>query len=165
MIRLLAGLCTFILSLTGAVQAQDAGSTYAIQNVMTGKNLRPHSAGRADGNAIIQYDHWSWKCMTWQFIPVGENTYQLRNLHTSKTLQPSAAPVPQVALWQQPVADDRTQYWEFVADRDDAYLVRLKGTNLYLTTLSRETNSQIVLQNRQNSSAQQWRLVRQNPWF
>lgn len=103
--------------------------------------------------------------MTWQFVPVGENTYQLRNLYTFKTLQPSSAPAPLVPLSQQPVTDDKAQHLEFVADRDDTYLVKLKGTNLYITALSRETNSQIVLHTRQNSSAQQWRLIKQDPWF
>ena len=163
--KLAISLITFVLSLTGASRAQEAGSTYAIQNVQSEKNLRPYAAKTEDGNAIILYDHWSWKCMTWKFIQVERNTYQLRNLYTGKTLQPSAGPVPQTALWQQPLSGDKAQYWEFIRDRGDAYLIRLKGTRLYVTASSSETNSSIILLPMQNSSSQQWRLIKQDPWF
>lgn len=42
--KLFAPLITFILALTGAAQGQEAESTYALQSVQTGKNLRPHGA-------------------------------------------------------------------------------------------------------------------------
>lgn len=162
--KLFAPLITFILALTGAARP-GSGEHLCAPERPDGQEPTAHGAKRHDGNAIIQYNHWSWKCMTWQFVPVGENTYQLRNLYTFKTLQPSSAPAPLVPLSQQPVTDDKAQHLEFVADRDDTYLVKLKGTNLYITALSRETNSQIVLHTRQNSSAQQWRLIKQDPWF
>ncbi len=39
-------------------------STYAVQNVKTGKNLRPYNAGIDNGNKIVLYNHHEWKCMT-----------------------------------------------------------------------------------------------------
>ncbi|WP_445216290.1 RICIN domain-containing protein [Bradyrhizobium sp. Pa8] len=158
-------LIAFYLALTGASHAQQAGDTYAIQNLQSGKNLRPYAAKTSDGNAIILYDHWSWKCMTWQFVRIEGNTYQLRNLHTSKTLEPSAAPAPGTTLWQQPLGGANTQNWEFIPEQGGAYLIKLKGAPLFITASSPETNSPIVLLPRQNSSSQRWRLIEQNPWF
>src|SRR5512133_179114 len=72
--------------------AQTINGTYAIQNTVTGKNLRPYEAGGQNGNRIVLYDHVEWKCMTWKFMSVGDNTYQLKNLFTSKTFQPKEIP-------------------------------------------------------------------------
>jgi len=30
----------------------------------------------------------NWKCVTWEFKPVGEGSYTLKNLFSGKTLQP-----------------------------------------------------------------------------
>ncbi len=145
--------------------AQKIDGTYAIQNVQTGKNLRPYNAGVADGNKIVLYNHAEWKCMTWQFIQVDRETYQLKNLYTSKTFQPSSKLEPGVALWQQPLKEDNLQYWEFIKQLDKTYLIRLDGTDLYVTISSDKTNSPIILMPRQNSIGQQWKLVKQNPRF
>lgn len=140
-------------------------STYAVQNVKTGKNLRPYNAGIDDGNKIVLYNHHEWKCMTWQFIQVEGETYQLKNLYTSKTLQPSSKPESGVTLWQQPLKNNSLQYWEFIKQPDETYLIRLKNTNFYVTISSDKANSPIILMPKQNSSSQQWKLVKQNPWF
>ncbi|HEY6915649.1 MAG TPA: hypothetical protein VI413_13320, partial [Paludibacter sp.] len=44
--------------------AQTISGTYAIQNTVTGKNLRPYEAGNQNGNRIVSYNHVEWKCMT-----------------------------------------------------------------------------------------------------
>lgn len=105
------------------------------------------------------------KCMTWQFIQGEEDTYQLKNLYTSKTFQPSSKPEAGVTLWQQPLKEDSPQNWEFIKQTDNTYLIRLKATDLYVTISSDETNSSIILMPKQNSSGQQWKMVEQNPWF
>ncbi|QUS40062.1 hypothetical protein RPMA_15410 [Tardiphaga alba] len=161
---LIAPILALLALLTGA-SAQEVGTTYAIQNVLTAKNIRPFEAKKDDGNNIILYDHWSWKCMTWQFDQVQGNTYQLRNVYTSKTLEPSGTPGAMTALWQQPLGSSKTQYWDFISDGGETYLIRLKDTQLYVTISSEKTNSPIVLKPLQNSTAQKWRLIRQNPWF
>lgn len=143
----------------------ETNSTYAIQNVKTGKNLRPYKAGVKDDNKIVLFNHAKWKCMTWQFLQVEGETYQLKNLYTSKTFQPSSKPESGVALWQQQVKTDNLQYWEFLKQPDNAYLIRLKGTDLYVTISSDKTNSPIILMPLQNSIGQQWKLVEQNPRF
>lgn len=140
-------------------------STYAIQNVQTGKNLRPFNAGVDDGTQIVLYKHAKWKCMTWQFIQVEGETYQLKNLYTSKTFQPSSKPESGVTLCQQPLKNDSLQYWDFIKQPDGTYLIRLKDTNLYVTISSDKTNSPIILMPKQNSTTQQWKLVKQNPCF
>lgn len=140
-------------------------STYAIQNVHTGKNLRPYQANVDDGNKLILYNHHKWKCMTWQMIEEEEDTYQLKNMYTSKTFQPSSKLEPGVALVQQPLKVDGTQYWEFIKQPDNSYLIKANGTDLYLTISSDTTNSSIILMPKHNSTGQHWRLVEQKPWF
>lgn len=150
--------------LAGGANAQ-AGDTFAIQNVQTGKNIRPFEAKNADGNRIIQYTHWSWKCMTWQFMESGKDTYQLRNLWTSKTLQPSTM-AADATLWQQPLStDDANQEWTFIKSSGDTYLIKMKTADLYLGVTGSKTNAPIVLRALENTDAQRWRLVAQNPWF
>lgn len=139
--------------------------TYAIQNVQTGKNLRPYKASVDDGNKIVLYNHHKWKCMTWQFIDEEGESYQLKNLYTSKTFQPSTKPEVGVTLGQQPLKEDGSQYWEFIKQPDNSYLIKSKGTDLYVTISSDKTNSSITLMPKQNSTGQQWKLVKQNPWF
>jgi len=105
-----------------------------------------------------------WKCMTWNFIPVGENTYQLKNLFTSKTFQPKEIPAKAgSALEQQPLSTSASQQWEFIKAPGNSFYIRLKGTELFITTSSSQTNSNIILQEKQSDALQLWRLVEQNP--
>lgn len=138
-------------------------NTYAIQNVGTGKDIRVYNAGNDDGTKIISYSHNNWECLTWQLIGLEGNTYLLKNLYTQKSFQPSSTPKPGVTMWQQTLGGSRLQYWEFIEQPDDTYLIRLKDTELYITATSGENNSAIALMPRQDSDSQRWRLVRQNP--
>ena len=154
----------FLFSMNAMTQA--INGTYAIQNVKTGKNLRPYEAGGQDGNKIVLYNHVEWKCMTWNFINIKDNTYQLKNLFTSKTFQPSGDAKAGCTLEQQKlVSGNSAQEWEFIPSWDDSYLVRLRGTELYITLsdASGKTNSAIVLLPKTSSDLQLWRLVKQNP--
>lgn len=144
--------------------SQSISGTYAIQNTVTNKNLRPYDAGGQNGNRIVSYDHVAWKCMTWDFINVKDSTYQLRNLFTSKTFQAKDTPAKQGSvLVQQPLSTTDSQQWEFIKTSKNAYFIRLKGTVLYITASSDETNSDILLQAKQKSALQTWRLVAQKP--
>lgn len=144
--------------------AQTISGTYAIQNTVTGKNLRPYEAGNQNGNRIVSYSHVEWKCMTWEFRQVKDNTYQLKNLFTSKTFQAKDSPAKQgSALEQQPLATTDAQQWEFIKKADNTYQIRLKGTELYVTASSAQTNTDIVLQPEKKEALQLWRLVAQNP--
>lgn len=151
--------------ITTGIKAQTINGTYAIQNVQTGKNLRPYAAGKGDGNPLVLYNHHKWKCMTWEFIHMEGETYQLKNLYTAKTFQPSSKTEEGVSLWQQPIKEENQQYWEFIEQADNTYLIRLKGTDLYVTASSDKTNSNIILMPKQNSVAQQWKLIKQKPWI
>ena len=117
-------------------------NTYAIQNVGTGKDIRVHNAGNDEGTKIILYNH---------------------NLYTQKTFEPSATPVPGVNLWQQTLGGSHFQYWEFIKQPNETYLIRLKDSELYLTITSDENNSDIILMPKQDSDNQRWKLIRQNP--
>lgn len=163
--RLLMSLAALVPMLSGPAVAQEAGSSYAVQNVASGKDLRPQGANAADGTGIVTYDHWAWKCMTWRFVPAGGNTFRLENRYTAKTLQPSGRPAPQTSLWQRPLTDDAAQRWEFVPGPDGTYRIKLAGTALYLTASSERTNSPVILMPAQGSSAQQWKLIAQDPWL
>jgi hypothetical protein len=142
---------------------QKYANTFAIQNVKTGKDIRVYNAGIDDETQIILYSHHNWECITWQLIELEGNTYLLKNLYTQKTFEPASSPQSGVSLWQQPLGGSRLQYWEFVKQPDETYLIRLKDTQLYLTATSNENNFPIVLMPKQDSDSQQWRLLRQNP--
>jgi len=155
-------LANFLISVFAI--AQPISGTYAIQNTVTGKNLRPYDAGNQNGNRIVLYNHVEWKCMTWDFKSVGENTYQLKNLFTSKTFQPKENPAKAgTALEQQPISTAASQQWEFIKAPDKSFYIRLKGTELYITASSSQTNSNIILQEKQDKALQLWKLVAQNP--
>ena len=147
------------------VKKQNTSNVYAIQNVQTGKDIRVYNAGIDDGQKIILYQHHNWECMTWQFIQLEKDTYLLKNLYTQKTFQPSASPEPGVTLWQQTLGGDSLQYWEFIKQPDETYQIRLKGTELYITVSSDQNDSAIILMPKQNSPAQQWKLIEQHPVF
>src|SRR5262245_58818336 len=98
------------------VNAQTIEGRFAIQNIQTEKNIRPFEAKKDDGNKVILYNHHWWKCMTWEFINVKDNVYQLKNRYTFKTFEPSATAKTGVSLWQQPLKEDQTQYWEFIKE-------------------------------------------------
>lgn len=138
-------------------------NTFAIQNTKTNMNIRVYNAGIKDGERIILYRHANWECMTWQFIKLEDGSYLLKNLYTQKTIQPSSTPEEGVALWQQPLEANSIQYWEFIEQADKTYLIRLKGTELYITVSSDESNTDIILMPMQNSPEQQWRLIEQHP--
>ena len=155
-------LASFLISVFAI--AQPINGTYAIQNTVTGKNLRPFDAGNQNGNRIVLYNHVQWKCMTWNFISTSDNTYQLKNLFTSKTFQPKENPAKVgTTLEQTPLSTSASQQWEFIKTPNKSFYIRLKGSELYITASSSETNSNIVLQAKQDKALQLWRLVEQNP--
>lgn len=158
-----------LLSLAGFFSSGAIGQAikgrYAIQNVQTGKNLRPYEARKANGNKIVLYDHHGWKCMTWEFSHLQGDTYQLKNRYTDKTFQAASSPASGIALWQQPIKDDNAQDWEFIKQAKNTYRIRQKGTDLYITISSTDTNSPTILLPKQNSTGQLWKLVEQDPWF
>lgn len=140
-------------------------NTYAIQNVATGNALRPFNANYESGVELISYPIKNWECITWEMIETDTNTYLLKDLFTEKTFQPKSEPKEGVGLWQQSVGGSKLQYWEFLKQVDETYLIRLKGTELYLTTSSPDTDSPIILMPKQGSKTQLWKLVRQTPWI
>jgi hypothetical protein len=159
----------FIIILVNILMADFATSqiisgTYAIQNTVTNKNLRPYDAGNQNGNRIVSYNHEVWKCMTWEFKHISDSTYQLKNLFTSKSFQGKENPAKQgTKLVQQPLSTSPTQNWTFVRIAKNTYNICLKGTGLYITASSSDTNSDIILQEKQKNAFQSWRLVAQNP--
>lgn len=141
--------------------------TYAIKNVETGMLLRIKDANRKDGTPVVAYSPVNWKCMTWDFQHVEGQTYQLKNLFTGKTFQPNGAPADDINLVQQPLAITEQQQYEFIPAGDNTFLIRLKGTMLYLTPSDKQgsVNSAIVLAGKSNEKSQQWTIYEQHPEF
>lgn len=140
-------------------------NTYAIQNIDTNNDIRVFNVGVKDDTKIILYHHHSWECLTWEFIQLEENTFLLKNLATQKTFEPSGKPKEGVGLHQKSLGGSRLQYWEFIKQADNEYLIRLKDTELYLTSITNENNSAVILMNKQLTKKQLWRLIKQNPVY
>ncbi len=146
--------------------AQDIKGNYAIKNVQTGMLLRIKDANSKTGTPIVAYYPENWKCMTWDFKKTDVNTYQLRNLFSSKTLQPAAVASANVAFDEQPlVPGDAKQQYEFIPVKKDIYLIKLKGTDLYITSADPkgEVNSAIILAAKKGTADQQWFIYEQAP--
>jgi hypothetical protein len=158
-------LAAFVLSAAFAF-AQDIKGNYAIKNVQTGMLLRIKDANSKNGTPIVAYYPENWKCMTWNFKKTDANTYQLQNLFSNKTLQPIGAAGANVAFEEQPlIAGDAKQQFEFIPVKKDTYLIKLKGTDLYLTPADSKgtVNSAIVLAAKKGTADQFWSIYEQAP--
>jgi hypothetical protein len=142
---------------------QERNDVFAIQNVQTGRCLRPYNAGFHDDNHVILYDHHNWECITWHLIALGDETFLFENLYTEKTFEPDGEPKEGVNLHQRPLSDNALQRWELLKQASGEYLIRLKWTDLYLTAGADDQNSPVVLRHLQDSKSQFWRLLQQKP--
>lgn len=154
----------FLCLSTGTGAHVQESQTFAIQNIGSGKNLRPFEARRQDGNRIVLYDHHAWKCQTWTFDPIGPDRYRLTNYYTGKALATASKPASGVSLVQHRMGSDSLA-WEFVTQPGDSYAIRMAGTELYVTAASNETNTSIILAPFTGADSQKWRLKRQRPWL
>ncbi len=141
--------------------------TYAIKNNETGIVLRIKDANKSNGTHLVAYSPVNWKCVTWDFKHVDGQSYQLKNLFTSKTFQP-ANPTPSdgISLEQQPlVLYQQSQQYEFIPVEKNTYLIRLKGTGLYVTPSDNNgaENTDIILAGKKGNKLQQWTIYEQKP--
>ena len=149
-----------------AVSAQQIKGSYAIKNEQTGMLLRVKDAHSENGTPLVAYYPENWKCMTWNFKHVAGNTYQLQNLLTNKTFQPKGDADVNVALEEQPLnTNSANQQYEFEAIDHDTFMIKLKGTDLYITPSDKKgaVNSQIVLAKKTNTKDQYWDIYEQSP--
>lgn len=162
------GITQLLLASMLVAHAQPITGTYAIKNAQTGMLLRIKDANKANGTALVSYSPVNWKCMTWDFKEMAENTYQLRNLFSGKTFQPALAAAAGVAMEEQPLlTGNAQQQYEFIPAGKNSYFIRLKGTGLYLTPADDKgtINGAIVLASKSNSRLQQWTIYEQHPEF
>ncbi len=163
--RYLIGLI-FLVSFS-AMFSQEIEGTYAIKNRETGLLLRIKDANQKNGTPLVSYSVVNWKCVTWDFIHVSEQSYQLRNLFTGKTFQPvNQIPVDGTELEQQVLnSEQENQIFEFIPVEKNVYLIRLKGTEFYITPSEDKgiVNSSIILSNKNGSKLQQWTIYEQHP--
>lgn len=161
-------LILFTLIFYVAAHAQLIKGTYAIKNVATGMLLRIKDANKKDGTPLVSYSPLNWKCMTWDFQQVEGHTYQLKNLFTGKTFQPETTAANGTSLAQKPLVEkEATQLYEFLPAGKNAYIIRLKNTELYLTPADEKgaANSDIILAKKRNDQLQQWTIYEQHPEF
>lgn len=159
-------ICVFFLFFN--LNAQDINGTYAIKNVETNLVLRIKDARSENGTPLVAYTPVNWKCVTWKFKKVEEQTYQLKNLFTGKTFQVKGKePISNISLEQQPLSNNnKNQYYQFIPAGNDSYYIKLLETELYLTPESPEggVNSAIVLKNKvDDQDIQKWVIYEQKP--
>ena len=146
--------------------AQVISGSFAIKNVKTGMLLRIKDANKSNGTPLVSYNPVNWKCMTWNFKHIEGNSYQLQNLFSGKTFQPTQSPAAGVAMEEQPLlAEDVAQQYDFIPVGKNNYVIQLKGTDLVLTPADGEgtVNGAILLARKNNSPLQQWTIYEQHP--
>lgn len=155
----------FLLFFCAASFGQMITGTYAIKNTQTGLLLRIKDANKQDGTPLVAYSPVNWKCMTWNFQHVEGRTYRLVNLFTGKTFQSGGTPGENVGLVQQPLAENEQQQYEFIPAGNNTFLIRLKGTQLYVTPSDKQgsVNSPIILARKSSDKSQQWTIYEQHP--
>jgi hypothetical protein len=161
----LFNLC-FLLMIGISASAQEIKGNYAIKNMQTGMLLRVKDAHSENGTPLVAYYPENWKCMTWNFKHVDGNTYELQNLLTGKTFQPKSSANAGIAFEEQPLnADGNNQIYEFERVDKDVFMIKLKGTDLYITPSDKKgaVNSAIVLAKKTESKDQYWNIYEQVP--
>ncbi|MEJ7740662.1 MAG: RICIN domain-containing protein [Chitinophagaceae bacterium] len=157
----------FIIFLTNPSSgfSQVITGTFAIKNVQTDMVLRIEEANRNNGTALVAYTPVNWKCVTWEFKHLEKNTYQLKNLFTSKTFQPVEI-LDHIYLEQQPLLPaNKNQQYEFILVEENKYLIKSKETDLYLTASdkSKAVNARIILAKKTGGQEQLWMIYEQSP--
>lgn len=156
-----------LLLMSATAFSQDIQGTYAIKNIQTGILLRIKDANKSNGTPLVTYSPVNWKCVTWDFNHVDGQSYQLKNLFTGKTFQSvNSTPSEGTSLEQQPlISKQSNQQYEFIPVKKNIYLIRLKGTDLYITPSDNKgtINSEIILAKKNGSKLQQWTIYEQKP--
>src|ERR1700743_1538307 len=161
----IALLC-LLLACIITTRAQTIQGTYHIKNGQNGMFLRIKDANTKDGTPLVAYDPEDWKCMTWDFKHIDANTYELKNLLSGKTFEPAGAISAGTALHEEPMnATGNNQQYEFEPAGQNIYLIKLKGTDLYITPSDEKgtVNSAIILAPRSGGKLQQWTIYQQSP--
>ncbi|WP_295796024.1 RICIN domain-containing protein [Mucilaginibacter sp.] len=155
----------FMLMFAYQVSAQVIAGNYAIKNVQPGMLLRVKDAHSENGTPMVSYNPENWKCMNWDFKHVDGNTYQLQNLLTNKTFQTKGNARAGATFEEQPLnAGSVQQQYVFEPAGVDVYMIKLKGTDLYITAdKSGEVNSPITLSAKTNTENQYWAIYQQAP--
>lgn len=159
-------LLSLVFFLTSVATGQTIQGDYAIKNVQTGLLLRIKDANSKDGTPIVAYYPENWKCMTWNFKHVDGTTYKLQNLFSGKTLQPNGTIISGVVLEEQPLSQQNDkQLYQFEPVGKNIYMIRLKGTELYISSSSEKAivDSKIILAEKSKSKLEQWTLYPQSP--
>jgi hypothetical protein len=84
---------------------------------------------------------------------------------TGKTFQPKNKIAEGSSLEQQPLSTEANQQYEFAQIKNDVYIIKLKGTELYVTPGDKNgsTNSEIILEKKIDGPLQQWTIYIQHP--
>lgn len=146
---------------SGNSDAEVQPGIYSLRNQESGLLLRPRDAGRKDGNTMVLYPEYNWKCLKWDVAPT-DHGCTLRNLFTDKTFQPADfSPKAGMPVLQQTIDPaEKLQRWEILPSADGYVKIRLAGTDLYLmpATPNAEVNTALVLGPWKNLPAQHWKM-------
>ncbi|TDW61597.1 ricin-type beta-trefoil lectin protein [Novosphingobium sp. PhB55] len=145
-------------------QTYEGEETFAIQNVETGKNIRPKGGRSFEGNSVVVYNLHKWGCLTWRYVPAADGSVLLANVYSKKMLGVSGQTTPGATLAQYARSSSSVS-WDIEEHADGSFLIRLHGTQLYVTATSGEINSAVVLAPPNGSNLQNWRLIKQKPWI
>ena len=158
-------LMVIFLLVSFMLSAQVIKGTYAIKNVQTGMLLRVKDANNKNGTPLVSYEPVNWKCMTWDFKHIEGDTYQLKNLFTGKTFQAVDSADGEVLEQQPLVTAQLNQQYDFVPVKNNIFLIKQKGSELYLTPSDKNgaVNSSIKIAKKDGSKLQQWTIYEQNP--
>lgn len=158
---------TIIIAFSDRCFSQVISGTFAIRNAETGVVLRIKDADTRNGTPVVAYSPVNWKCVTWDFRKIEGNIYQLANLYSGKSLQPKQfVPAEGTVLEEQPLVSGKgDQQFEFIPAGNDSYLIRAKGTVLYLAPSDNKgtVNAPIVLTGKSDSKLLRWTLKEQHP--
>lgn len=161
-----SGFIVFALLISFKCYSQIIKGTYAIKNVKTGLLLRIKDANKTDGTPLVTYTPVNWKCVTWDFNHIDGQAYQLKNLFTGKSIQSlSQVPSSGDALKQQLLNNTKMQQYEFIPVEKNVYLIKLKGTDLYVTPIDEKgsINAPIIFLKKNGSKLQLWTIYKQHP--
>jgi len=155
--------------MNGQTQRMDVGAKrtaiYSIVSEFSGKVLDV----REDGVAIIQYHYHGGLSQQWEFIPVGDNFFQIVSCLNGKVLDVWLHNKEDGAnIVLHPYLGGANQHWQLVlADSSNfVFIILSQESNKVLDVwkYGREDGTQIVLFHDLGGTNQHWRLINPREW-
>jgi len=164
---LATGLIGLLVTLTVAANdaaVPPASGSYQIRNEKFGDLLRPQGAKRADGTPIVLYPAQPWKCMTWKVEPTDNDSCQIQNHFTGKTIEIKAEGTEHRAFQIGAAKDSLGKIrWKFTRLASGLYQISDPKTGEALTAVAEAGSVHIVTSKWEDRPEQRWKLEKINP--